>query len=119
RSTGPARPWRRRWLWLCLPALPMLLLSGGSLVSGAGAVEACAPWMGPYAGVLLGHWDCTMANVMPWRSLTAGALGVVSIGLLLFGSDTRWAAITGAVAWIAFCLWWTVLALLSLINASS
>lgn len=76
-----------------------------------------APLLGPWAGIVLGHADCTMASVAPgWTALSC-VLVAASVGALLLGpSRRRWwtAALVGCAA-----LAWSLAALASVANTQS
>lgn len=73
------------------------------------------PLLGPWAGYLYGHEECTMASAMPQWSWAAAALGVVGIATakLVRTRFGRWIAVALLSAW---SLVWSGLALLSVLN---
>jgi hypothetical protein len=77
-----------------------------------------APVLGPWAGHLYGHSECTMANALPWASWTAVGLGVVTLVLMLLARSRPWRVVAAVVGSI-WSLFWNGLAFLSVVNASA
>lgn len=72
--------------------------------------------LGPWAGLAVGHRDCTMATQMP-----AVSFGMLVVGALLCLALSRLPAALRTVALVSIGLWalgWAALGLLSMLNAS-
>ena len=77
-----------------------------------------APVLGPWAGLLYGHEDCTLGNLQPLASWTLlGSLPLAAAGLYL-GRDTR-ARPFALLAFVLVIALWCVFALLSVLNTTS
>lgn len=77
-----------------------------------------APVLGPWAGVLYGHHDCTLGNLQPLASWTLlGALPLAAASLY-FGRDTR-ARPFALLALVLVIALWSAFALLSVLNTTS
>jgi len=77
-----------------------------------------APAFGPWAGLLYGHSECTMASVFPAVAIALLALGVAC----LLGIRGRLPGVGRALALWATGLWavaWELNALLSVVNTTS
>jgi hypothetical protein len=74
-----------------------------------------APLLGPWAGHLYGHRECTMASQMPGWSLASAVVGALALGILLLGRTPPWRTL----AVLLLAVWsfaWSWLALLSVLN---
>jgi hypothetical protein len=105
--------------WRIASVLPFALGACSTLLLRPVVASFLAPLAGPWAGLLYGHSDCTMANTLPVPSFTAVGLGItIGCGLVFAGAESRWrhAWRAGLVAW---GLLWNVLAALSVVNTLS
>ena len=77
-----------------------------------------APFLGPWAGVAYGHYDCTMGHAAPLPSFGLAVFGAASgVGLVLArGANGRTLALSALVVW---ALGWELAAFLSFVNAGS
>lgn len=75
------------------------------------------PLLGPWAGHVLGHSDCTLATVAAEASWAASAAAAVALGLFVAGPRrwSRWVWALGALGSTV----WASLALLSVLNTLS
>lgn len=97
---------------------PLLLAAAWCLLMRSEPRSMIAPLLGPWAGHLYGHGDCTAAESMAVLSWAVTALGLVSALLLIASSGwTRpWLALLPATGWSVL---WSALALLSVANTLS
>lgn len=107
----------RRWAPLVAVALPMAPLACLA-VAAEGPLGLVIPILGPWAGVALGHWDCTMANQLPTISWAIAAAGFAA-GAWVAAATRSVQRSVGLILLAAWSIAWCALALLSLINASS
>ncbi len=99
-------------------AIPLGLTVMLSMLMRPEAGSLLAPAFGPWAGLLYGHSDCTMASVFPVVAFALVALGAVSI--LAVRRLNRGRARSVAL-WVTG-LWavaWEIMALLSVVNTTS
>jgi len=75
------------------------------------------PLLGPWAGHLLGHADCTMATVAADASWAASAAAAAALGLFV-AAPRRWARWVWVVGVLGATVW-AALALLSVLNTLS
>jgi len=103
-------------LALATLVLPALVTGAWCAVATGKLVAVLAPTWGPFAGMLVGHEDCTMARVWPEASLVTGAVGLLALNFLFFARRTAtWTV--GLALWILFSLGWCALAGLSILNS--
>jgi len=83
---------------------------------GPGAL--LAPALGPWAGVVFGHWDCTMAHQLPVLSYALLALGAAALASFLRIPRQPWRSLlfTVVVLWAAA---WEAASVLSVLNTTS
>jgi hypothetical protein len=110
-ATKIPRGWRIAWLVpFALGVLPCFALQRepASLI---------APLFGPWAGLLYGHRECTMASQIPIPTLATSIAGVALVAgyLWLRPGAARTALATALIAW---ALAWTILATLSVLNTT-
>jgi hypothetical protein len=109
-----ARP--RRAVVLAL-AVPLAIGAAWSLLLETTPLSLLAPLAGPWAGLLYGHEECTMASAMPlvaWLSVAGLALAAA----LALHPSTRARAVTSVpVALLA--AWWVWMALMSVLNTQA
>ncbi|MEZ5964734.1 MAG: hypothetical protein R3F56_12880 [Planctomycetota bacterium] len=93
------------------------VLSGvlGALIVGSPR-GAATGLLGPWAGLAVGHRDCTMATQMPAVSFAWLAAGALLLMALASARATLRAATLVAIA--VWSLGWAALGLLSMVNAS-
>lgn len=111
-----ARRIPRLWLALILAPLALALLGAFALARESRAL--LAPLLGPWAGVPLGHGECTMGAMLPAVSCTAVALGLAALASLAIARGPNLRPLRGSLA----LLWswsWSALALLSVLNTRS
>jgi hypothetical protein len=98
--------------------LPAAVGTTSSLLLRPEWATLAAPVLGPWAGVPLGHDECTMARALPGWSLGSIGLGLLALGSTLLLRSPRWrpVAITLLGAWSSA---WSGLALLSVLNTCS
>lgn len=109
---------RPRRLWHALVFAPLALALLGAFALAREPRALLAPLLGPWAGVPLGHGECTMAALLPAASYTALALGLAALAALAFARGARLRLLRGGLA----LLWswtWSALALMSVLNAQS
>ena len=110
--------------------VPRGVLVGVGVVFGAFAVlflfmrpepqSVLAPLLGPMAGLLYGHSDCTMANQMPGVSIGVGVFGLALVGLVLAPLRAgRGLRVLMAVLATTWAFLWAALATLSVVNTLS
>jgi hypothetical protein len=76
-----------------------------------------APVLGPWAGFLYGHSDCTLANAAPAWAAVAVALGLCALGAI-FVAPTRFHWMRIAITANAAAVW-SAAAWLSVVNTTS
>jgi hypothetical protein len=104
--------------WVLAVAVLLLLSAGLSFAMQPEPGSAVAPLLGPWAGIALGHSDCTLGNQIPGASLGLAAVGVLlAVGL---GRSKRHGArvvvLSLGLVWVAA---WELSALLSVLNTTS
>lgn len=77
-----------------------------------------APLLGPWAGLAIGHSECTMASALPGWSIAAVALGVLTLAAWKFLRHKARGALL-AILTSFWALLWVGLALLSVVNTLS
>jgi hypothetical protein len=92
-------------------ALPALLLAGWALLVHPEPASLLVPFFGPWAGVLYGHWECTLAAGHPW-GLAAVALALVGAAALAWRRGGILRGLAGGLLG-ALLLAWFAAALLS------
>ena len=111
---------RRTWqlILLLIAALVVTLAAVVCMMMRTEALSVAAPLLGPWAGILYGHYDCTMANVLPMVSWSAAGLGALAAWMLYFAKrpTARVIATLLAFSWAPF---WSGLAVLSVLNSTS
>ena len=98
--------------------LPLILALLLCLLMRPEPGSVLAPAFGPWAGLLYGHSECTMASVFPAVAIALLALGVAC----LLGIRGRLPGVGRALALWATGLWavaWEFTALLSVVNTTS
>lgn len=80
-----------------------------------------APALGPWAGVLFGHHECTMATVKPTASrIVVGAFSGSIVAFLFAARSSRlFVRAAGAIFFLLALTAWCGTALLSFVNMSS
>jgi len=96
---------------------PLLVVSAWSTLTVPGWATPFTPLLGPWAGHLLGHADCTMATVASEASWIASAAAAVALGLFL-AAPRRWSRWIWVVGVLGTGVW-AALALLSVVNTRS
>jgi hypothetical protein len=99
-------------------ALPFGLAAVLCLVARPAAASLVAPALGPWAGVLYGHQDCTLGSVLPALSLGIAGAGAVLLVTLRSLRPGTW----HTVVLVAAALWalaWETAALISVVNSTS
>lgn len=83
--------------------------------------SVAAPFWGPWAGMLHGHRDCTMATVMPTASrVVAGFLAVAALAIPLTRRSPHSLVRSGAALLFVVALGaWCLGAVLSFVNMAS
>ncbi|MBL8803134.1 MAG: hypothetical protein JNN27_14110 [Planctomycetes bacterium] len=96
---------------------PLLAVSALSTLMAPSWTTPFTPLLGPWAGHLLGHADCTMATVASEASWIASAAAAVALGLFLAAPRawSRWIWLVGVLGSAV----WAALALLSVVNTLS
>ena len=114
-ASAPTDRLSRRGLILGV-GIPALLSLGWSFLLRPEVPALIAPLLGPWAGHLFGHDECTMANALPQWSWAAVGLGVAAIATarVVRTRSGRWIAIALLSGW---SLVWSGLALLSVLNS--
>lgn len=110
-----ASRWRR-----ALVLAPLLLASAlGTLMHPSWATPF-TPLIGPWAGHLLGHADCTLATVAAEASWAASIGAAAALGVFLAAPRrwSRWSRWIWAVGVLGSTAW-AALALLSVLNTAS
>ena len=112
RTHPSLSPTRTRALALLVPTALGLALS---LLMRPELATLAAPLLGPWAGRLYGHRECTMAATLPACSWGGVGLGLVAIVATLAARKRAWrfASVALLAVW---SLVWNGLALLSLVN---
>ncbi len=114
-ATGTTTP--VPWLLAALPTAALVAFATAMGLRHNGRLDGLAMLLGPWAGLPLGHRDCTMATQMP-----AATLGVVLAAPIVFGTIValrgRARSVVGALLLGTWLLVWTALGAMSLINAS-
>ena len=111
----PSRGFKIAALVVALSVLATIAVAFG----GAPSIVALAvPLFGPWAGMLYGHWDCTMAHQLPgWTlALCLALIAWVAALVRVRNRAGRIAAGSAAVLWV---IAWELLALISVVNANS
>ncbi|MEM7205019.1 MAG: hypothetical protein AAF628_32495 [Planctomycetota bacterium] len=114
RASDRARAGKRLLLVLAAIFVPIQALAFFGTGSG---LALLGPIFGPWAGLLVGHYECTMGTVRPAASITLAVIAGPILGTawlarpplvrnVMLGATALWAA-----AWCSF-------AVLSFINAS-
>jgi len=77
-----------------------------------------APAFGPWAGVIFGHWSCTIARQLPVVSYALLALGAAALAGVRFvpRQPARGLLLALAALWAAA---WEIAAVLSVLNTTS
>lgn len=110
----------RRWRLIAAASLgiPAAFAAAWCLLLRPEAKSVVAPLLGPWAGHLYGHQECTLAAGAPTATVLAVALGVVAFAALAFLRRSA----AGLVALLPAALWslgWSAMALLSVANTCS
>jgi hypothetical protein len=117
-QAGPerARSRRTRMLGRVLLALPAVVVLVWCVLLRPEPASLLAPLLGPWAGVLYGHWECTLASAHPWR-IAAGSAGVIAAVALGW---RRPGLVRGLAGVLLVCsgLAWLAAALLSVANTA-
>jgi hypothetical protein len=106
---------------LLCTAAPTALITGASLLVRTELPSLGVPLLGPWAGLLYGHSDCTLANVAPrWSWIGAGALALALAVLALSRrSEGRLPRASALVLWTLAWSHWGALGWLSALNTTS
>jgi hypothetical protein len=109
-----------RTLLLC-SAIPAALIVGASLLVRTEFGSLGVPLLGPCAGLLYGHSDCTLANAAPlWSWIGTGALALAAGGVVLVRrSPRRLPRASALVVWTLAWSHWGLLGWFSAINTTS
>lgn len=110
-----ARRWRRAALAAFLGA-PALLCVLTFVLAGPDLASLLAPWLGPFAGMVWGHADCTMWNQSRGAAIAAIALGLGSLALFVV-ADRRKGPLAALIPGALWSLVWCALATISALNA--
>ena len=83
-----------------------------------GPAGLLGPVVGPWAGLLVGHHDCTMGTLYPAQSIGLGLAALPIFGLAVWGrrNGVQWGMAGVGLVW---ALAWCAAAMLSFINAAS
>jgi hypothetical protein len=95
--------------------LPLALAATCALLIRLELVSLLAPLFGPWAGVLYGHHECTLARSVPLTA-TLVALGIAALAGAVFLRGAWRTAFVGAGA--VWAVAWELAALLSVVNTT-
>lgn len=98
--------------------LPFGLAAALCLLARPASASLVAPALGPWAGALYRHQDCTLGSVLPALSLglaAAGAILLVTLRALRTGPWHTFVLVLAAF----WALAWETAALLSVVNSTS
>jgi hypothetical protein len=96
---------------------PLLAVSALSTLMAPSWTTPFTPLLGPWAGHLLGHADCTLATVAAEASWAGSALAAAALGLFL-AAPRRWSRWIWVIGVLGSAVW-AALALLSVVNTLS
>jgi hypothetical protein len=110
----------RRMPLLCA-ALPLALASALAVLLRPELRSLITPLLGPFAGELYGHGDCTLANLASsWSAIGGAALALAILASSRLHASPRAAPRRASHALLALATsHWALLALLSLANTLS
>ncbi len=110
----------RRVPLLCV-ALPLALASALAVLLRPELRSLTTPLLGPFAGELYGHGDCTLANLVPsWSAVGCAALALAILASSRLHASPRAGLRRASHALLALATsHWALLALLSLANTLS
>ena len=98
-------------------AAPLVFVAAWCTLLRAELVSPLAPLLGPWAGYLYGHADCTMAHAAPELTATAVAMLVGAVAAVVaLPERARWLR---PIAAGAASLVWSAAALMSVVNTTS
>jgi hypothetical protein len=94
--------------------LPALLLAGWALLVHPEPASLLVPLFGPWASVLYGHRECTLAAGHPWE-IAIGSMAVVGAAAAAWRRGRILRGLAGVLL-ACFLLAWLAAALLSVAN---